>query len=271
MTNSISLCWIHLIATFELFLQQFIEIGKGNLAFYGSASFPCWAKLPGGALSNWSLVPAGVPQGTKLGPWLYILMINDLDADDARLWKYVDDITACETVTKGSVSNMQTVINEIHDQSNDLRFTLNEDKCKEMRIQFTKTETDCCLCLLTTENSKLVRKVKVLGIIISNDLKWNCHVEYIVKKASKRMYFLRQLKRAKVSISDMVNFYCSCIRSLVEYASPVFHYALPKYLSDDIERIQKRALTIICDPDLSYSEKLSTSCLQSLASRRQAS
>ena len=92
-----------------------------------------------------------------------------------------------------------------------------------------------------------------------------------MKKASKRMYFLRQLKRAKVSTPDMVNFYCSCIRSVVEFASPVYHYALPKYLSDDIEQIQKRALTIICSPRLSYSERLNTSCLSSLASRQQAS
>ena len=56
-------------------------------------------------------------------------------------------------------------------------------------------------------------------------------------KASKRMYFLRQLKRAKVSTKDMVYFYfyCTSIRSVVEHASPVLHYALPGYLSDDLE------------------------------------
>lgn len=60
------------------------------------------------------------------------------------------------------------------------------------------------------------------------------------------MYFPRQLKRANVS-TNMVNFYDTCIRSVtvVEYASAVFHYALPKYLSDDIEWIQKPALSII--------------------------
>ena len=140
-----------------------------------------------------------------------------------------------------------------------------------MRIQFTKTKTDCCPLVINSKELELVRQVKVLGIIISNDLKWNCHVEYIVKKASKRMYFLRQLKRAGVAISDMVNFYCSCIRSVIEYASTVFHYALPKYLSDDIEQLQKRAVTIICGPGLSYSDKLSTCGLQPLSSRRQSS
>ena len=66
------------------------------------------------------------------------------------------------------------------------------------------------------------------------------------------MYFLRQLKRAKVSTKDMVYFYfyCTSIRSVVEHASPVLHYALPGYLSDDRERIQKRALfgTIFLGP-----------------------
>ena len=44
----------------------------------------------------------------------------------------------------------------------------------------------------------------------------------------------------------------TCIRSVVEYASPVFRYALPGYLSDDIERIKKRALLIILGPSVLY-------------------
>ena len=228
-------------------------------------------KLPSDVLSDWSLVPAGVPQGTKLGPWLYILMINDLDARGVQLWKYVDDLTVSEIVPKGMASNMQPVIDAIHTQSAERRFTLNEDKCKEMRIQFSKTETQCSPLTINSKELELVRKVKVLGIIISNDLKWNCHVDYVIKKASKRMYFLRQLKRANVSTTDMVNFYCTCIRSVVEYASSVFHYALPKYLSDDIERIQKRALSIIFGYELSYNDKLTFSSLSSLANRRQIS
>ena len=48
-------------------------------------------KLSSSCNSNWELMPAGVPQGTKLGPWLFLLMINDLRIPGVPTWKYVDD------------------------------------------------------------------------------------------------------------------------------------------------------------------------------------
>ena len=50
-------------------------------------------KLSSSCYSNWELMPAGVPQGTKLGPWLFLLMINDLRIPGVPTWKYVDDTT----------------------------------------------------------------------------------------------------------------------------------------------------------------------------------
>ena len=82
------------------------------------------------------------------------------------------------------------------------------------------------------------------------------------------MCFLRQLKRAKVPTNDMINCYCTCIRSVVEYALPVFHYAIPGYLSDDIERIKERALLIILGPGVLYNDSLTICNLSSFADRR---
>ena len=67
----------------------------------------------------------------------------------------------------------------------------------------------------------------------------------VVKKASKRLYFLVQLKRAKVAFQDLLLFYVACIRSILTYATPVFYYALPIYLQQELERVQKRAISII--------------------------
>ena len=43
------------------------------------------------------MVPAGIPQGTKLGPWLFLLMVNEVDINEP-FWKYVDDFSVLEIV-----------------------------------------------------------------------------------------------------------------------------------------------------------------------------
>ena len=83
---------------------------------------------------------------------------------------------------------------------------------------------------------------------------------YIYKERKKtlrinRLYFLSQLKRARVAKQDLVLFYTSWIRSILTYASPVFFYALPEYLKNELERIQKRALRIIC-PGHCYNDAM---------------
>lgn len=109
----------------------------------------------------------------------------------------------------------------------------------------------------------------LIGLIINNTLTWNDHVDSLIKKAAGKIYFLVQLKRARVPADDLVAYYCACIRSSLDYACPVFHFSLPQYLQWELESVQKRALACIF-PRMSYGEALERACLTSIREHHEA-
>ena len=143
----------------------------------------------------------------------------------------------------------------------------NSLKCKELIITFKKSPVSYESIVINNLPLERVTNPNLLGLNISDDLKWKSHVDQITKKAAKRLYLLKQLKRANVSVKDLFRFYFSCIRSVLEYSCQVFHSNLPKYLCDDIERIQKRAMRMVF-PDLPYNEACLKANLPTLSERR---
>ena len=228
-------------------------------------------KLSRDCFSEWEAVPAGVPQGTKLGPWLFFIMINDLSVADTTLWKYVDDTTLVESVSKNETSYMQLRVDELVRQSEADGFRLHESKCKELRISFSCHSLSSSVDQITISDKQIevVSSAKLLGVLVSDNLRWNAHVETICKKAATHLYFLKQLNRAKVPAKDMPLFCTTCIRPVLEYECSVFHHSFPQYLYNEMERLQKRALRII-QPDLSYDEAVVALDITSLYGRRKA-
>lgn len=111
---------------------------------------------------------------------------------------------------------LQNTVNEISDWSKETKFQLNSSESKELRINFTKQSNDELvndeLCELRNYDElrndelvkidgqcfEVVKSVKVLGLTITDDLKWNSHVQNIVFKASKRFYLLKHLKQTGI-------------------------------------------------------------------------
>ena len=178
---------------------------------------------------------------------------------------HVHCFTASEVVAKGGASNAQHIADCVSQWSLDNRVQLNSEKCKELRISFTKKQSEFHPILVNGNQLEVVGSAKLLRVIITNDLSWNEHINETVKKASKHLYFLVQLKRAKLPCRDFVLFYATRIRSILVYAATVFFYALPKYLQCELERVQKRALSIIC-PSLSYDEALNEAGIPTIIS-----
>ena len=139
-----------------------------------------------------------------------------------------------------------------------------------MILKFSKrVRTDLCTPLVyDCAVIDRVEEFKILGIMVSSDLTWSRHVDYIVARANKRIFAICQLVRCGFDHKDIVTVYCSLIRPVLEYASQVWHCGLTRTLSDEIERVQRRCLHIIY-PQLSYSDALVVSGLQLLSVRRE--
>ena len=144
---------------------------------------------------------------------------------------------------------------------------LNGPKCKDMLIEFLRYKPfPTTPIFINGVPIEQVSTHKIQGVYIASDLSWNYHCEYIVKRARRRLYALRVLAKSGLSSQEVLQVYCSQVRSVLEYASPVWA-GLPDYLSDLIESVQREAMRIIL-PNLSYDQALVCSGLQTLLERR---
>ena len=130
---------------------------------------------------------------------------------------------------------------------------LNISKCKELIIDFAKDKQDFSPLIINDIAVERVSSAQVLGLIVQDNMNWNEHVINVVKKAGKRLYMLRVLKRANADTNTLITVYTTIIRPVLEYSCQVCHFNIQEYLSEDIEQIQRRAFRILF-PLMSYRE-----------------
>ena len=123
---------------------------------------------------------------------------------------------------------------------------------------------------LNEETVEVIDSTRLLGTIITSDLKWELNTQNIVKKSNARMQLLRRVASFGLPENELVNVYILFIRSLLEQSAVVWHSSLTQENIQDLERVQKSALRVILGERYkSYKKSLDTLELETLKDRRE--
>ena len=241
----------------------------------------------------------GGPQGATFGVWEYLAQSNSNAncVDNQYRFKFVDDLTTLEKVNllvtgltsfniKLSVpndipthnqfipqENLQSskTIENIKEWTKNQKMMLNQKKTKIMLFNFTNNYQFTTRLSLNNENLEVVKSTKLLGVMISDDLKWDENTHYLVKKAFQRMELLRKVSNYTNSKEDKRQIYISYIRSILEQSCTVWHNSLTQENSNNLERVQKAAVKIILGNGYinNYKDALIKADLETLNDRRE--
>ena len=230
-----------------------------------------------GVCSDWIPVTSGAPQGSILGPLLFLVYCNDaqdyiqakstlaLFADDSKLYRSLD--------YPNSSTFLQEDLNNIHKWSTDMKMEFNHNKCMTLHISRKKLLSHTQYTL-DGQPLKQVAHISDLGITVSSgsDLLWSKHIEITAAKANKTLGLVKRICRDIHDPTTRRFLYCSLVRPKLEYASNVWSPNTIKYRSI-IENVQRRATKFILNypKDMFNPERLVETNLLPLEFRREMS
>lgn len=219
-----------------------------------------------GETSDWTNVTSGVPQGSVMGPLLFLIYINDIDTGIvSKISKFADDTKLGANVsTDKGIEGLRSDLQKLGEWSEKWQMPFNVNKCKVMHVGHHNPQEKYSL---NGEELSTTEAEKDLGVIINNDFKFSTQCIEVEKRAQKLLgYIKRHFKyRNKETILTLYN---SLIRPHLEYAVQFWSPTLRKDI-ERLERVQSRATKLI--PSLRhkrYDERLATLSLFTLEKRR---
>lgn len=219
-----------------------------------------------GSNSEWSNVSSGVPQGSVLGPLLFVLYINDLPmvtdcvvklfADDTKLYGPAKTIEDCQKI--------QNDIDRMVEWSKRWQLRFHPDKCKILKIGDGHVEYDFQLGGAALSETQ---QEKDLGVIMDSTLTFKQHMADKIAKANQVASMIRRSFH-HLDVKMLADLFKSRVRPVLEYATSIWQ----PFLKADIinmEKVQRRATKLVgAIKNLPYSERLKTLRLPSLEYRR---
>ena len=219
-------------------------------------------------------VLSGVPQGSVLGPLLFLIFINDLPkctacpvclfADDSKIYSKVPRANKVLPELEGSQEILQKDLDELYKWAEKWKMSFNVNKCKIMHLGYDNGKHEYNLNGITLMETT---EEKDLGVLIDNNLKFSSHIRSLVSKAN-RMIGLIKISFESIDKEMFLILYKSLIRPLLEYC---VHAWSPHFETDItlLENVQRRATRMVREfNQLSYENRLKELGLTKLKDRR---
>ena len=215
-------------------------------------------------------VSSGVPQGSVLGPVLFLIFINDLpDTLDVAVRIFADDTKIFTSVyDNDDQSNLQENLSKLETWAERWQMRFHPQKCKVMHIG---KETEEFQYTMKTDgnsvNLEYVKEEKDLGVVIDNSLSFEQHCDAAINKANRILGVIRRSFKY-LDRDVMLTLYKTLVRPHVEYGNTVWSPKLKRVIKS-LEAVQRRATRMIPEiAHLPYEERLQYLKLPSLVYRR---
>ena len=187
-----------------------------------------------GHMSDPAPVRSGVPQGTALGPLLFLLFINDIPSDissGTRIRLFADDCLIYRPIYGiNDQLTLQRDIDKLMDWADRWGMYFNASKCNVMRtLGGIHSER---LFHMKGQILKEVPQAKYLGVTLSRDQAWRSHIDSVIAKANQKLGFVKRNLRG-TRLRSKITAYFAIVRTGMEYAAPIWD----PYLRKDIDAL----------------------------------